>query len=115
MGDHLEIQITCGSVDEADRIADALVERRFAACVQQLPIRSTYRWDGAVQHDDEILLLVKTRSDRFDDVAATVRELHSYDVPAVTAVPIARGSADYLAWIHAETSDPEFQFVPGTE
>jgi periplasmic divalent cation tolerance protein len=103
VGEHVEIQITCGSVDEADRIAEALVERRFAACVQQLPIRSTYRWDGAIQHDEEILLLVKTRAARFDDVAATVRELHSYDVPAITAVPIAHGSDDYIAWIDAET------------
>lgn len=103
MSEHVEIQVTCGSVDEADRIADALVERRLAACVQQLPIRSTYRWDGEVQHDDEILLLVKTRAARFDDVAAAVRELHSYDVPAITAVPIVSGSDDYLAWIDAET------------
>lgn len=103
MADHVEIQITCGSVTEAARIADALVERRYAACVQQLPIRSTYRWDGEVQHDDEILLLVKTRAARFDDVAATVRELHSYDVPAITAVPVGQGSDDYLAWIDAET------------
>lgn len=101
--EHVEIQVTCGSAEEADRIADALVDRRLAACVQQLPIRSTYRWDGAVQHDDEILLLVKTRAARFDAVAAAVRELHSYDVPAITAVPIVRGSDDYLAWIGAET------------
>lgn len=58
--DHVEMQITCGSVDEADRIAALLVERRLAACVQRLPIRSTYRWQGCVEHDDEILLLVKT-------------------------------------------------------
>ena len=103
MSDHVEIQITCGSVAEADRIAGALVERRYAACVQQLPIRSTYRWDGVVQHDDEVLLLVKTRAARFDEVAATVRELHSYDVPAITAVPIVAESSDYRAWIDAET------------
>lgn len=103
MSDHVEIQVTCGSVDEADRIADALVERRLAACVQQLPIRSTYRWQGEVQHDDEILLLIKSRADRFDDVTAAVRELHSYEVPAITAVAVVRGSDDYLAWIDDET------------
>ena len=57
-----------------------------------------------MQHDDEILLLVKTTAARFDDVAALVRDLHSYDLPAVTAVPILRGSRDYLAWIDAETT-----------
>lgn len=103
MNDHVEIQITCGSADEATRIADALVERRFAACVQQLPIRSTYRWEGVIQHDDEILLLVKTTGARFDDVASAVRELHSYDVPAITALSIVRGSDDFLAWIDSET------------
>lgn len=103
MTDHVEIQITCGSVDEAQRIADALVERRLAACVQQLSIRSTYRWDGAIQHDDETLLLAKTRAARFDDVASLVAELHSYDVPAITAVPVVAGSDDYLEWIDAET------------
>ncbi len=102
---HVEIQITCGSVAEADRIAHALVERRYAACVQQLPIRSTYRWSGAVQHDDEILLLVKTRATRFDDVSSLVGELHSYDVPAITAVPVVRGSDDYLGWIDHETGE----------
>lgn len=101
--EHVEVQVACGSVEEADRIADALVDRRLAACVQRLPIRSTYRWDGAVQHDDEVLLLVKTRAEHVDAVAAAVREHHSYDVPAITAVPIVRGSADYLAWIDAET------------
>ena len=104
MGDHVEIQITCGSVDEAGRIADALVDRRLAACVQQLPIRSTYRWEGAVQRDDEILLLVKTTALHFEAVAANVRALHSYDVPAITAVPIVRGSGEYLSWIDAETT-----------
>lgn len=106
MSDPVEIQITCGSVEEADRIADALVERRFAACVQQLPIRSTYRWDGAVQHDEEILLLVKTTAARVDDVVELARELHSYDLPAVSAVPIVHGSDRYLAWIDAETTEP---------
>ena len=103
MDDHVEIQITCGSADEATLIADALVERRYAACVQQLPIRSTYRWQGVVQHDDEILLLVKTTGARFDDVVSAVRELHSYDVPAITALAVLRGSDDFLAWIDAET------------
>lgn len=103
MSGYIEIQLTCGSTDEADRIADALVERRYAACVQQFPIRSVYRWNGAIQHDEEVLLLVKTRAARFDDVVGVVRELHSYDVPAISGVDIVHGSDDYLAWIDAET------------
>lgn len=99
----IEIQVTCGSTDEAATIADVLVERGLAACVQQLPIRSTYRWEGTVEHDDEILLLIKTSDDRYAEVEAAVLDVHSYDVPAITAVAITAGSADYLGWIAAET------------
>ncbi len=100
----VEIQITCGSGEEAERIAEALVERRLAACVQQVPIRSTYRWRGVVERDDEFLLLVKTSERRVDDVTTAVLELHSYDLPAVTAVPLAGGSPAYLDWIDTETT-----------
>lgn len=99
----VEVQVACGDTAEADRIADALVARRLAACVQQVPIRSTYRWEGEVQHDDEILLLVKTTADRVDAATTAVLALHSYDVPAVTVVAIAGGSGDYLDWVATET------------
>lgn len=104
VSDHVEIQVTCGSREEAGTIAGALVERRLAACVQEVPIRSTYRWEGVVERDDEILLLAKTRRDRYEAVESAVRAVHSYDVPAITCVDIVGGSADYLAWIDAETT-----------
>ena len=93
------VTITAGSEDEADAIATALVERRLAACVQTLPIRSRYRWKGDVTVDVEVLLLVKTRENRFADLCAAVTELHSYEVPEIVLVPIAVGSPPYLAWI----------------
>lgn len=96
---HVEVQITCGSDDEAHRIASTLVNGRLAACVQRLPIRSVYTWDGEVQNDPEILLLAKTTSDRIGDLVDTVVDLHSYDVPAITAVPIVAGTTDYLDWV----------------
>lgn len=99
----VELQITCGDPAEAERIAGVLVERRLAACVQQTTTRSTYRWDGELQHDDEVLLLAKTTPDRVEAATAAVLALHSYDVPAVTVVPIVGGSDDYLAWVVAET------------
>lgn len=99
----IEVQVTCGSAEEAESIAEALISGRLAACVQQLPMRSTFRWEGEVQHDDEILLLVKTTPARFGAVRDMVLERHSYDVPAVIAVPIVAGSDDYLAWIVDET------------
>jgi len=96
---HVEMQITCGSTDEADRIAHALVTARLAACVQQLPIRSVYIWNDEVCNDTEILLLVKTTSDRISDIVDTVVDLHSYDVPAISAVPIVAGTTEYLDWV----------------
>jgi periplasmic divalent cation tolerance protein len=105
MSEHGEIQITCGSSDEANTIAHQLVERRLAACVQSIPIGSVYEWGGTIHDDREVLLLVKTRSDRFDDVAQLVAELHSYELPAVTLVPIS-GTSAYLEWIDRQVGAP---------
>ncbi|HWM20404.1 MAG TPA: divalent-cation tolerance protein CutA [Ilumatobacteraceae bacterium] len=105
MSEHGEIQITCGSADEASAIAHQLVERRVAACVQSIPIGSVYEWDGAIHDDREVLLLVKTRADRFDAVARLVGEVHSYELPAITMVPIT-GTRTYLEWIDRQVGEP---------
>lgn len=97
---HVEVRITCGSVDEAELIADALIAERLAACVHRLPIASVYEWRGAVEHDEEILLSATTRADRFVTLADRVHELHSYELPAITAVAITATPA-YLAWVDA--------------
>jgi periplasmic divalent cation tolerance protein len=103
MSVHGEIQITCGSVSEASAIAHHLVEQRLAACVQSVAIDSVYEWDGAIRDDREVLLLVKTRADRFEHVARLVGELHSYELPAITMVPIT-GTHSYLDWIDRQVS-----------
>ncbi|MBI3768800.1 MAG: divalent-cation tolerance protein CutA [Deltaproteobacteria bacterium] len=98
---------TAPSREEADRIAAALVDERLAACVNVVaPITSIYRWRGAVERAEEVLLLVKTRRARVARVGARIRALHSYDLPEVIALPIDAGSAAYLAWIAAETPLP---------
>ena len=71
-----------------------------------LPIRSTYRWQGAIQHDEEMLLVAKTRAELADAVQRAVLAQHSYDVPAITVVPVVGGSPAYLDWIGAETETP---------
>jgi periplasmic divalent cation tolerance protein len=97
---------TAGTEDEASRIARALIERRLAACVNVVPgVRSTYRWQGAVRTDAEWLLIVKTRRDRFDEVRAAIRELHSYELPEVVMLDVAEGDAAYLAWIDESLKD----------
>ena len=103
MSDHGEIQIPCGSVTEASTIAHHLVEQRLAACVQSVAIGSVYEWGGVIQDDREVLLLVKTRTDRFEHVARLVGELHSYELPAITMVPIT-GTHSYLDWIDRQVS-----------
>ena len=104
MPDHVVVFITVGSSEEADSIAQALVQERLAACVNVLSsITSTYRWQGQVQRDEELLLVVKTRRELFDRLVARVEELHSYQVPEIVALPIVAGSADYLRWIDEET------------
>jgi periplasmic divalent cation tolerance protein len=102
MGEHAVVLSTASSAEEAAKIAEALVERRLAACVNVLSgVRSTYRWKDTVERADEWLLLVKTRRERFDDVAAAIRELHSYELPEVVMLDLAAGDARYLAWIDA--------------
>ena len=96
---HALVTTTAGSRDEAERLASALVERRLAACVQLVPIESRYVWKGEVAAESEILLLIKTRQDRFDTVQSTIVELHSYEVPEIVLTPITAGSPSYLAWI----------------
>ena len=97
------ILCTAGSDAEAEILAEALVGERLAACVQLAPIRGRYVWKGAVQRDDEILLLIKTKAALFEAVRARIRALHSYETPEIVMLPVAAGDDDYLAWIAAET------------
>jgi len=93
------VMTTCGTPEEADHIAAALVEWKLAACVQKVRISSTYMWEGRVHHDDEVLLLIKSSTDRVPAVSDTIRSLHSYDLPEIIEVPITGGDPDYLEWI----------------
>jgi periplasmic divalent cation tolerance protein len=94
---------SCGSAEEADRIAEALVAERLAACVQILPLRSVYRWQGAIERAEEWQLQIKTRAALADRVEARIRALHGYDLSEIIALPVTAGSADYVDWVEAET------------
>ncbi len=92
----------------AERLADALVERGLAACVNILaPCRSVYRWKDAIQHDEEHPLLAKTTTERYEALEAVIRAEHPYELPEIIAVPIERGLPAYLQWVQAETSEPK--------
>lgn len=90
---------TTSSREEARVLAGKLVENRLAACVQMLPIESVYAWKGALQHDDEILLLIKTRSVLYAPLEAFIKEVHSYETPEIVQLPAAAVSDSYLRWI----------------
>ena len=88
----------------AERIAESLIEKQLAACVNVLaPCRSVYRWKGAVQHDEEHPVLIKTTAERYPDLEQALRAAHPYELPEIIAVPIERGLAGYLDWVAAET------------
>lgn len=95
----IAIHCTAPTREEADRLTAALMERRLAACCHIEPIRSVYRWQGAVEQADEHRVTAKTTTACFADVAACLAELHPYDVPEIVAFAILDGSPDYLAWI----------------
>jgi periplasmic divalent cation tolerance protein len=91
---------TVGTEEQANLIARELVARRQAACVNILSgVRSIYRWKGKVCQDTEFLLVAKTQADEFEAVAATIRELHSYELPEILAFNVSKGDAGFLAWI----------------
>lgn len=102
--DCIVVLVTAGSQAEGERIAEVLVGERLVACVNIVgPIRSVYRWENAIQRDDEWLLIAKTRADQFAAVAARVRAVHSYTTPEVIALPITVGSDAYLDWLRGVT------------
>lgn len=88
----------------AERLADLLLEQRLAACVNILaPCRSVYRWKGAVQHDEEHPMLIKTSAERYPALEQALRREHPYELPEIIAVPIEGGLSAYLDWVDAET------------
>lgn len=101
MSDAIAVFITAGNAEEARRIAQQLVESCLAACVQILPeIESTYRWNGEIQREKELLILAKTTADNFAALEKSVRAIHSYETPEIVAVPVAAGSSSYLDWLN---------------
>jgi periplasmic divalent cation tolerance protein len=103
----LLIFCTCPDQATAERIAETVVEERLAACVNLVPgLTSVYRWEGQVQRDAELLLLIKTRAAIYPLLEARLHELHPYQTPEIIALPIPAGSAAYLTWLEDNTGAP---------
>lgn len=100
MTDKLLVLTTAGSEMEAQKIAQALVEHRLAACVNIVPrIQSVYRWEGKIEQSVEYLLVIKTAQAREEQVRAAIRQLHSYELPECISISIEDGGPEYLKWL----------------
>ncbi|MGR8948264.1 MAG: divalent-cation tolerance protein CutA [Gammaproteobacteria bacterium] len=103
--DSLIVLCSCPNHESAEQIASALVEQRLAACVNIIPgVQSVYRWEGNIAKDEELLLVVKTAVDSYDDLQASIVDMHPYELPEVIAVSIERGLSGYLQWIQEQLS-----------
>ncbi|HEV8598634.1 MAG TPA: divalent-cation tolerance protein CutA [Gemmatimonadales bacterium] len=102
-----QVSTTLDSEAQAENLATTLVEERLAACVQVIgPVRSVYRWEGAVTRATEWLCTAKTVEDRLTQLVERIRTLHSYQQPEIVATPIAAGDPGYLDWLRQESSPP---------
>ncbi|MGA2316940.1 MAG: divalent-cation tolerance protein CutA [Thermodesulfobacteriota bacterium] len=100
MSELIVVFVTCGSEEEALKIANALIEEHLAACTNLVsPIRSIYRWEGKIWDEKECLLIIKTQKQRFEELEKKVKSLHSYSVPEIISLPIVEGSSSYLNWL----------------
>src|SRR3954451_3002243 len=100
MTDKIVVFSTCGSEEEAKKLARHLVEARVAACVNIIPgVYSVFHWEGKVDEASEWLLVIKSTRARVDDLKNELRRMHSYSVPEVVALPIVDGSEDYPDWV----------------
>jgi len=104
---HIVVLVTAGSAEEAAAIGQTVVDEQLAACSNLIAsIASTYWWQGNVERSGEALIVLKTREDLLEAVIRRVRELHSYTVPEVIALPIIGGNPDYLQWIDDSVRAP---------
>lgn len=93
------VMTTVADPAAGQRLAEGLLEKRLVACIQALPIQSTYRWKGAVQREAETLLLIKTRTALYPEVETFLRAHHPYETPEIILLPVTAGLPDYLRWI----------------
>ncbi|MBI1249001.1 divalent cation tolerance protein CutA [bacterium] len=100
MSQTLVVQTTIDSRQAAEKLAEAIIQNSLGACVQiSAPIISVYKWQGGVQKEEECLITVKTTNQAVTKLVELIRQLHTYDVPGIIAIPIVDGSRDYLNWV----------------
>ena len=101
--DFLTVYVTCKDGEVAKKIASHMLEKRLVACANMFPVKSMYWWEGEIEKEDEVALVMKTQLAHKDSIVKEVLTLHSYDVPCVEFFDIRDGNPDYLEWIKKET------------
>lgn len=97
---YIVVFITASSTKEAEKIADGLVDNKLVACVNIVPsVKSIYTWKGKKEKASEVLLIAKSKKEKFKRIIKQVKSLHSYEVPEIISIPISDGNKDYLDWI----------------
>ena len=106
MEEYIQVITAIEKREDAEKIANAMVEKRLAACVQIVgPIVSTYWWKGNIERVEEWLCIIKSKKDLYDELEKSIREIHPYETPEIFALSIAAGSEDYLKWLSREVKD----------
>jgi periplasmic divalent cation tolerance protein len=103
MEEYIQVITAIGKREDAEEIANAMVEKRLAACVQIVgPIVSTYWWKGTIERAEEWLCIIKSKKELYDVLEKSIKEIHSYETPEIFALSIVAGSGDYLKWLSRE-------------
>jgi len=104
----LIVLVTAGNEEEAEKIGEKLLSEKLAACVNIVKdVKSLFWWQGKIDRAQESLMVIKTQPGLFRQLAAVVREIHSYDVPEIIALPVIAGDKDYLEWLNSSVKGPE--------
>lgn len=107
MGDYIQVFVTAGTKEDAEHIGEELLEKKLAACVQIIgPIMSAYWWKGKIERSEEWLCLIKSKDLLYERLEEAVKAIHPYEVAEIVAVPILKGSNEYLAWVDGVLVSP---------
>lgn len=108
MGKYGIVLTTFESEQQAKPVIDEIIKCKLAACVQEIRIKSHYTWKGEVCHEDEVLVLIKTRKELYPELESKLQEIHPYETPEILYVDVESGSAAYLAWIDEQTGKQSY-------
>ncbi len=97
------VYTVCADSEEAEEISQALLSEKLAACTNRFNIHSDFRWEGEIERKEEVAMIIKTREENVPDVFDRIREMHSYDAPALFSLPVSFVEDDYLEWVFEET------------